>query len=781
MAINERVITGTTEAAAGAGSGNQEEGLILHLDANDVDSYDGDGTEWVDIANHEYKPATNPSEHFNTVLFNSTGVDGSQVEVDGVGFQPDLVWLKPRNYSHHHRINDSVRGVDKTLKTNTTGAELSSDDFAVLSFNIDGFDFRDFQESDETLVAWCFKAGGAAVSNTDGSITSSVSVNTDLGFSIVDFTSDSSAGLKVGHGLGVTPEMIIYKRTDAAQDWYVETTALGGWYEGVLNSTAAFSSNSNTMANSTTINSFTGSTGRDYIAYCFASKRGVSKVGSYEGTGVSGNKVYTGFEPAWVMLKNADDIGSWRIYDNVRGVTNALYPNLSNAEATGLNNVTFNRDGFTVISTGGSYNGNNETYIYLAFAKDTNETSLIPDTDLELHLDAASFPQKGESGYSNTPTTWTDSSGNNNNSTITGTTFDSELGNYLNFNAGNDYVVTPEIGDTTTFSYEIWINPTNANASSKYIIGEQVGGQIFANNGTIRIYSNSFNRTFSGSPTISNNVWTHIVLSVSSGVATIYVNGENKGTSNDSNTGITAPIYIGTATTQIGNSLYNISGKIGQVRVYSSALSQDQIRQNFNFTKNDYPNGYNGTINGATFLPSGVSFDFDGSNDYVKIPATNHSPVDFTKKNYTISCWINPDNNTTLQPIFTKYGGSGDDVRSIYFNIHSNGTLRLYQRATGTDNAVYSSGTISASTWTHVAVVRDSSTVKFYINGDLDVSRNSTFTPNAGGTQAINIGSQADGNYRFFNGKISDVKLFDRVLTSDEISAQEAIGYNGIG
>jgi hypothetical protein len=191
--------------------------------------------------------------------------------------------------------------------------------------------------------------------------------------------------------------------------------------------------------------------------------------------------------------------------------------------------------------------------------------------------------------------------------------------------------------------------------------------------------------------------------------------------------------------------------------------------QNYNFTKNNYPNGYDGTVTGATWN-SGGYFNFDGSNDYVSISSTANSPVDFSKNNYTISGWINPDNVGSAQPILTKYG-TADSLRSIYFNIHTDGTLRLLQRGTGTSDVVYSSSTISASTWAHVALVRDSSTVKFYINGDLDVSRSSTFTPNGGGTEAINVGSQANGNYSFFDGKISKVRLYDKTLTQAEITA----------
>ena len=179
-------------------------------------------------------------------------------------------------------------------------------------------------------------------------------------------------------------------------------------------------------------------------------------------------------------------------------------------------------------------------------------------------------------------------------------------------------------------------------------------------------------------------------------------------------------------------------------------------------------NQNNGTIIGATWNNGGGYFDFDGSNDYVNISATANSPVDFSQKNYTISCWINPDSASSNRPIFTKYG-TADSLRSIYFNIHNDGTLRLLQRGTGTFDQQFSSSAISVGVWTNVTVVRDSGTVNFYIDGALDASRPTTFTPNTGGTQNINIGSQANGSFSFFDGKISYVKLFDKVLTASEV------------
>ena len=422
MAINERLV----HTASAAGTGNQEEGLILHLDANDVDSYDGDGDVWYDIHDHEYTPATNVSEHFNTVTY--TGNDGIN-EITGVGFQPDLVWIKRRNSStYNHVIRDSVRGTDSVLSSDTNNAEsVVSNRF---EFITDGFKHlvgtQGANNSAGTYVAWCFKAGGApTTTNTatsgamtansvsiDGVLESSytpsgspdiypdkMSVNTDLGFSVIQY-GGSGAQETLPHGLGQNPELMIFKRTNTAASWLVSD----GTSMGYLDLNDSFSTTRHNQyinsvdANTIEINNVAGINGSsdEMIAYCFASKRGVSKVGSYIGTGASGNKIYTGFEPAFLLQKETNTSGvNWHIWDNVRDskpIEKVLIPNTNAAEDAVSSGITFNgRDGFTINTTNGSINGNGDNYIYYAVAKSTNETDLIDDTDLELHLDPASY------------------------------------------------------------------------------------------------------------------------------------------------------------------------------------------------------------------------------------------------------------------------------------------------------------------------------------------------------------------------------------------------------
>lgn len=801
MAINERLVH-TASAAAAAGTGNQEEGLILHLDANDVDSYDGDGDVWYDIHDHEYTPATNVSEHFNTVTFTSTGVTGASVGVSSVGFQPDLVWIKARNYAHYHRLTDSVRGVDKSLRSSTSDAEQSSDSFSVLSFNSDGFNYRDYQESNETLVAWCFKAGGATdstnfisidgtsytsyseagLSTPYGSPTQQLSVNTKLGFSVIfaDNVSVNHNNKKLVHGLGVEPELMILKFTNTTSSWYTYHKDVGKDRYLLLNATDAQSSSysGRWYADSTQLGALLDSTPRDFIVYSFISKRGVSKVGSYIGDGTTNNKIYTGFEPAFVMVKRTDSTSNWRIYDNKRGTEKELYANTDAAEPSDVSYIDFNRDGFTLTSNGGWINNSGGNFIYYAVAKNTNETGLIPDTDLELHLDAASFD-----GSTNTPSTWTALTGSN--GTISGATFDSELGNHLNIASDSDYVDVPTANMLDSdFTIEMWYNINSTSSSYKMLLGgsgysSQTGLGHYIYGDTLKTWvsiSGATTNVLTSQSALIANTWHHIVLKREGSTWTQYVDGNEVGTA----TGTTSS--LSSANSKIGRHYTSTglftAGKSGQVRIYSSALTQAQIRQNYNFTKPSYPNGYDGTISGASWNPSGY-FEFNGSSHFAYISATNSSPVDFSKKNYSIAAWVNLDNVNTFNYVLSKYGTS-DSVRSIIFGVNNNGTLRLLERSSSTNNQS-STGVLTSGTWHHIAVVRAFDKISFYINGSLDTEISNSFTPNNGGNQRIAIGKHESTGPLYFDGKMSDIKLYNKALTPSEVASQFAIKQFEIG
>jgi len=311
-------------------------------------------------------------------------------------FQPDLVWIKSRSNPSWHSLQDSVRGATKTLFSNTTNAEVTYTD-AQTSFDSNGFTLGadvsggSVNVNGRTYVGWCWKAGGAAVSNTDGTITSQVSANQAAGFSIVKWNNASGTNQRIGHGLSSAPELIIYKATDAATNWYVGTTAIDGSMDVLtLNTTAAKTDDSATyLPTSTTITNF-NFTG-NWISYCFHSVEGYSKIGSYTGA-TGGVIVETGFQPKWIMIKDTTDgVNHWVINDADRDTSNPrtaiLFPNLSNAEGDNIVfGVNFTSNGFEIPSTTTStaYNKNGNTYIYLAIAADPDVTQPVVENSFDV-------------------------------------------------------------------------------------------------------------------------------------------------------------------------------------------------------------------------------------------------------------------------------------------------------------------------------------------------------------------------------------------------------------
>jgi hypothetical protein len=1002
MAINERLVH-TASAGGGTGTGNQEEGLVLHLDANDVDSYDGDGDVWYDVHNHEYAPATNVSEHFNAVLYTGTSAINA---ITGVGFEPDLVWLKQRSNAQNHALFDTVRGANNFIMSNSASVKNTRTTDTLSSFDDDGFTLTAYSSdafinyTGRTMVAWCFKAGGAASLNQGGGIDSQVSVNNDLGFSIATYTA-TGVTATVGHGLDSAPEMIIAKTTNQAYNWMVYHKDLGASNYLILNSRNAPASSSAFMNNTSPTSSvFTAGAGQnlnyanndEIITYNFTSKRGVSKVSSYIGNGTTDNKIYTGFEPAFFMIKNTSrDNTGWLIKDNARGENSKTL--LANSDAAEYNTTAywtcdFERDGVRLTyGADNEFNRSGDTYIYYAVAKNTNAGSLTPSTDgvevetdlifdptqvnyygtyafeqdntvwkansnksngqnegevyannyfesgntgkyyfeikcldssghgglgftdptkytggngasqssfrngqlwglssggiqtggyassttfanstnttgevtavaidvatrkvwmgrvvsgsitwynsgdpsggtnplltlpsnynvyqplvfdgswsgssaryafwkihreaeasylptgfsymkgaiknadLELHLDASTYTSGS---------TWTDSSGNGNNGTITGTTFDSELGNYLNIASDSDYVdvSTANMLDSD-FTIEMWYNISSTSSSYKMLLGgsgyqSQTGLGHYIYGDTLKTWvsiSSSTTNVLTSPSALIANTWHHIVLRREGSTWTQYVDGNEVGTATGTTTSLSS------ANSRIGRH-YNstglfAAGKSGQVRIYSSALTQNQIRQNFNYTKPKYPNVFHGDITGATWNASGY-FDFDGSNDNVDITG---NPL--SVNNFTYSAWFNADTvSVANQNIITSNAGH------VNYGLQVTGTgLSMYSLNStgGAEYLVSSTGLLSAGTWYHVAYVKSSSSGhSLYLNGAV-VASDSSFTGNCdeGTLSETTIGS-ANNNIQWFNGKISKVKAYSKVLTQSEITALYNEGY----
>ena len=326
-----------------------------------------------------YTTIDDPTIFFNTKLY--TG-NGSTQSITGVGFQPDWVWLKARSSAYSHQLFDSVRGATKLLSSEESSAEQTLS--GVTSFDSDGFAVGSDAGSNNnttTFASWNWKAGGSASSNSDGSITSSVSANTTAGFSIVSYTGNATSGATIGHGLGAVPSMIIAKRRSAVENWAVYHQSRGASkYINLDRTTAEQSSTSRWNGTEPTSSVFSVNThgsvngnGDTYIAYCFAGKQGYSKFGSYTGNGSSsGPMVVTGFKPAMVICKASNTSGDWKIFDNKRIGYNAanyrLYPNANTVE-TSDSLIDILSNGFKLKTSSDSINGSGNTVIYMAFAE----------------------------------------------------------------------------------------------------------------------------------------------------------------------------------------------------------------------------------------------------------------------------------------------------------------------------------------------------------------------------------------------------------------------------
>ena len=335
-----------------------------------------------------YTTIDNSELYFQTKLYAGNGSSQS-ITLDGSeNMQPDWVWIKSRTDTRKHNLYDVVRGTNKRLVSNADSAEDEPDSNAgVNAFNSDGFTVgseTDVNGSSRNFVAWNWLAGGSASSNSDGSITSSVSANTTAGFSIVSYTGTGS-NATIGHGLGVTPKWIIVKQRNATRSWEVFHSSIPSMNTKYieLNTTAAASTYSpvwgGTDPTSTTFHvgtdNSTNNNSGSFIAYCFAEKKGYSKFGSYTGNGNNdGTFVYTGFAPAYVMIKKSNASGtSWVIFDNKRNTFNErsriLQANDNGAEETSTNRIDFTSNGFKLRGTWTVINNSGDTYIYMAFAE----------------------------------------------------------------------------------------------------------------------------------------------------------------------------------------------------------------------------------------------------------------------------------------------------------------------------------------------------------------------------------------------------------------------------
>ena len=356
-----------------------------------------------------YTTIDDPTKYFDVTLWTGTG--GART-ITGLNHKPDLIWTKTRSVAYNHMLSDSTRGfnANSEIGANSDAAEggLSAETYGYKSGHtsdgwtmVDGSDTVDNQEDGNTnqpsvtYVGWTWAAnGGTTSSNNDGSYTSTVQANTTAGFSIVKYGDASSFSASspatVGHGLGKAPKWILIKNLDGTRDWGVHHVSNGagkiiylnltnavanstGFDNGTLPSSSVFTVNTLNVANGNNL---------EYIAYCWAPIQGFSKFGSYKGNGESsGAFSYTGFKPAWIMIKRQDSStnGDWAIYDNERrnGANENnkfLRANGSNTEAS-ASGIDILSNGFKIRSTSSRHNANDSEYIYMTFAEHPFVTS----------------------------------------------------------------------------------------------------------------------------------------------------------------------------------------------------------------------------------------------------------------------------------------------------------------------------------------------------------------------------------------------------------------------
>tara|TARA_R110001583_G_scaffold155128_2_gene306814 strand:+ start:661 stop:1698 length:1038 start_codon:yes stop_codon:yes gene_type:complete len=340
-----------------------------------------------------YTTIDKPSDYFTPKLYAGNDT-GQSITMD---FAPNWVWIKDRSGTDPHGVYDSVRGALKQLRMNLDNAERELAG-SLTAFNSDGFTVGNDDGTNDNahnFVSWNWRAGTSfsndASSTSVGSIDSSGSVNTDAGFSIITYVGTGSAET-IAHGLGATPGFIITRRIDGADSWMTYNKSFSAAQYMYINGDGAIYSASSvfgTLPTSTVYSTgggtATGASGGNFISYCFAEKQGYSKFGSYKATeDIDGTSIYTGFSPAWVMIKQSNLARDWYIYDSERNTSNPVTQEI-NANNNGTEDtvvsIDFLANGFQIKTTGASLNDAGGTYIYWAFAKQPLVTSTgVPAT-----------------------------------------------------------------------------------------------------------------------------------------------------------------------------------------------------------------------------------------------------------------------------------------------------------------------------------------------------------------------------------------------------------------
>jgi hypothetical protein len=338
-----------------------------------------------------YTTIDDPSAYFQTMIYTGNGAVRSLTNDGNSDLQPDWIWIKRRDSTGNHMSIDSTRGVTKVVYPHIANLEETLSN-RVTSFDSDGYSTanEDANTDTGTFVAWQWKANaGTTSSNSNGDITSTVQASSTAGFSIVTYTATATAGDTVGHGLSSQPEMIMVKKRAGgdAYGWGVWHTGLSnnnGTKQLILDTSAAeatqdmfndaiFPSSSATVFATGQNNHTNFPSGATYVAYCFNSVQGYSKFGKYTGNNnASGPFVYTGFKPAWLMIKRTDNSEGWHIVDHKRDVNenNArLQAETNGGEDTSEGGLDMLSNGFKIKTTWAGFNADGGSYIYMVVAE----------------------------------------------------------------------------------------------------------------------------------------------------------------------------------------------------------------------------------------------------------------------------------------------------------------------------------------------------------------------------------------------------------------------------
>ena len=335
-------------------------------------------------------------DYFQTKLYTGNGASSLDIDID---FDPEVVWIKNRSSTYSHILANKLAGDNKFIATNGNDAE-ETDDTKFRNFSPNGNDFRvgthdGVNASGSKYVSWNWRAGASTSANTDGTINTSATSATPMGsYSIGLYTGNATDNQTIGHGLGGTPDVVIIRPRDDADNWVMSwgsDNLITGYNAAYMylntNGAAGGSSNGRFLTNdSDTVNLGTSwnnvnKSGKLYFMQCYRTVDGVTKCGTYEGnSNANGTFVYTGFKPAWLLFKKLNSSDDWAIHDNMRadtdvatGNSNAiqkyLKPNENNSEQDDGDSVDFISNGFKWRINSGMRNNDGDKYIYIAFAE----------------------------------------------------------------------------------------------------------------------------------------------------------------------------------------------------------------------------------------------------------------------------------------------------------------------------------------------------------------------------------------------------------------------------